>query len=25
MWAFSEGNEVMYLVVLFYLLWPIGF
>ncbi len=25
MWAFSEGNEVMYLVVLFYLLWPIAF
>ncbi|HXN87715.1 MAG TPA: hypothetical protein VN867_16695 [Candidatus Binataceae bacterium] len=25
MWAFSEGNEVMYLVVLLYLLWPIGF
>ena len=25
MWAFSEGNEAMYLVVLFYLLWPIGF
>jgi hypothetical protein len=25
MWAFSEGNEVMYLVVLFYLLWPLGF
>jgi hypothetical protein len=25
MWAFSEGNEVMYLAVLFYLLWPIGF
>jgi hypothetical protein len=25
MLAFSEGNECMYLVVLFYLLWPIGF
>jgi hypothetical protein len=25
MWAFAEGNEVMYLVVLFYLLWPILF
>src|SRR5215470_775685 len=25
MWAFAEGNEVMYLVVLFYLLWPIVF
>ncbi len=25
MWAFSEGLEVMYLVVLFYLLWPICF
>ena len=25
MWAFSEGLEVMYLVVLFYLLWPIAF
>jgi hypothetical protein len=25
MWAFSEGNECMYLVVLFYLLWPVGF
>jgi hypothetical protein len=25
MWAFSEGNEVLYLVVLFYLLWPICF
>jgi lysylphosphatidylglycerol synthetase-like protein (DUF2156 family) len=25
MWAFSEGNEVLYLVVLFYLLWPISF
>jgi hypothetical protein len=25
MWAFAEGNEVMYLVVLLYLLWPIGF
>jgi hypothetical protein len=23
MWAFVEGNEVMYLVVLLYLLWPI--
>ena len=25
MWAFSEGLEVCYLVVLFYLLWPILF
>lgn len=25
MWAFSEGNEVMYLVILLYLLWPIIF
>jgi hypothetical protein len=25
MWAFAEGNEVMYLVILFYLLWPIFF
>ena len=25
MWAFAEGNEVMYLVVLLYLLWPIAF
>lgn len=25
MWAFSEGLEIMYLVVLFYLLWPIFF
>jgi hypothetical protein len=25
MWAFSEGNEVMYLVVIFYLLWPLAF
>lgn len=25
MWAFSEGNEVMYFVVLFYLLLPIAF
>jgi hypothetical protein len=25
MWAFSEGLTVMYLMVLFYLLWPIGF
>jgi hypothetical protein len=25
MWAFSEGLEVMYLVVLLYLLWPICF
>jgi hypothetical protein len=25
MWAFAEGNEVIYLVVLFYLLWPIVF
>jgi hypothetical protein len=23
MWAFSEGNEVIYLVVLIYLLWPV--
>jgi hypothetical protein len=25
MWAFAEGNEAMYLVILFYLLWPIVF
>lgn len=25
MWAFSEGLEVLYLVVFFYLLWPIFF
>jgi len=25
MWAFSEGLEVMFLVVLCYLLWPICF
>jgi hypothetical protein len=25
MWAFSEGLEVMFLVVLFYLIWPIVF
>jgi hypothetical protein len=25
MWAFSEGNEVLYLVVLIYLLWPVVF
>jgi len=25
MWAFAEGNEVMYMVVLLYLLWPIFF
>jgi hypothetical protein len=25
MWAFAEGNEVMYMVVLFYLIWPIVF
>jgi hypothetical protein len=25
MWAFAEGMEVMYLVVLFYVLWPIAF
>lgn len=25
MWAFGEGMEVLYLVVLFYLLWPICF
>jgi len=24
MWAFAEGLEVMYLVVLLYLLWPIA-
>ena len=24
-WAFGEGLEVCYLVVLFYLLWPIFF
>jgi VIT1/CCC1 family predicted Fe2+/Mn2+ transporter len=23
MWAFSEGLEVLFLVILFYLLWPI--
>jgi hypothetical protein len=25
MWAFSEGLEVMFLVVLLYLIWPIAF
>lgn len=25
MWAFSEGIEVMYIVVLLYLIWPIAF
>ena len=25
MWAFREGLEVLFLVVLFYLLWPICF
>ena len=25
MWAFSEGNEVIYLVVMIYLLWPVFF
>ena len=25
MWAFAEGNEVMYFVVLLYLIWPIAF
>ena len=25
MWAFAEGIEVMYMVVLFYLIWPIVF
>jgi hypothetical protein len=25
MWAFGEGLEVMFLVVLIYLLWPIAF
>jgi hypothetical protein len=25
MWAFAEGNEVIYMVVLFYLLWPVVF
>lgn len=25
MWAFSESLEVLFLVVLFYLLWPICF
>jgi len=24
-WVFSESLEVLFLVVLFYLLWPIGF
>ena len=25
MWAFAEGNEVMYVVVLLYLIWPMVF
>lgn len=25
MWAFAEGNEVMFLAVLLYLLWPMVF
>jgi hypothetical protein len=25
MWAFAEGNEVIYMVVLLYLLWPLAF
>jgi len=25
MWAFAEGNEVMYFMVLLYLIWPIAF
>jgi hypothetical protein len=25
MWAFAEGNEVMYLVILLYLVWPMVF
>jgi hypothetical protein len=25
MWAFSEGLEVMFLVALLYLIWPIAF
>lgn len=25
MWAFAEGNEVMYIMVLLYLIWPIVF
>jgi len=25
MWAFAEGNEVMYMVVLLYVIWPVGF
>jgi len=25
MWAFAEGNEVMYMVVLLYLIWPVIF
>jgi hypothetical protein len=25
MWAFGESLEVLFLVVLFYLLWPISF
>ncbi len=25
MWAFAEGNEVMYFVILLYLIWPLGF
>jgi hypothetical protein len=25
MWAFAEGNEEMYMVVLLYLIWPMVF
>lgn len=25
MWAFAEGNEVMYVVILLYLIWPVVF
>ena len=25
MWAFSEGNEVIYFVILLYLIWPVVF
>ena len=25
MWAFAEGNEVMYMVILLYLIWPVVF
>jgi hypothetical protein len=25
MWAFSEGLEILFLVILFYLFWPICF